>query len=106
MIIKNMTLFSRHETLLSRLPDEPYSTKLRLRLAQSYARLGYPDLAAGEAYIALLLSDEILDTGGEYHDEVFTAAVADMRATGKEWVDELGEEALGSWAKEHVERVT
>lgn len=49
------------------LQDEPYSLILRLRLAQCYYALGYPDLAAGEAYKLLLLVDEVADQSGEYH---------------------------------------
>jgi hypothetical protein len=57
-------------------PDEPYSISHRLRLAKAYKKLGYPDLAVGDAYKALILVDEIVDEG-EYYDEALEAARAD-----------------------------
>jgi hypothetical protein len=58
-------------------PDEPYSISHRLRLAKAYKKLGYPDLAAGDAYKALILVDEIVEEG-EYYDEALEAARADF----------------------------
>jgi hypothetical protein len=58
-------------------PDEPYSILHRLKLAKAYKKLGYPDLAAGDAYKALVLVDEIVDEG-EYYDETLEAARADF----------------------------
>jgi hypothetical protein len=58
--------------------DAPYSGKSRILLATSYADLGYPDLAVGEAYMALMLSDETQDESGEYHIMAYEAAVTDM----------------------------
>lgn len=55
---------------------QPYSITHRLSLAQAYEELGYPDLAAGDAYKALLLIDEVLDEG-EFHDEAQEAAESD-----------------------------
>ncbi|KAF2399469.1 hypothetical protein EJ06DRAFT_531008 [Trichodelitschia bisporula] len=66
-----------HERLLADVDDHPYSIPARLALARGYAALGYPDLAAGEAYMALLLTDEATDESGEYHDEVLEAAAVD-----------------------------
>jgi hypothetical protein len=57
-------------------PEQPYSIPHRLRLAKAYKKLGYPDLAAGDAYKALLLIDEVAEEG-EYHDEAIEAANAD-----------------------------
>jgi hypothetical protein len=57
-------------------PEQPYSILHRLKLAKAYKRLGYPDLAAGDAYKALLLIDEVLEEG-EYHEEAFEAAQDD-----------------------------
>ncbi|KAF2877007.1 hypothetical protein BDV95DRAFT_136699 [Massariosphaeria phaeospora] len=61
-------------------PARPYSIGLRLKLAEAYKALGYPDLAAGDAYKALLLVDEIVDEG-EYYDDALAAAVADVSST-------------------------
>lgn len=40
-----------------------------MQLAVYYFRLQYPDLAAGSAYKALLLSDAISDESDEYHEQ-------------------------------------
>lgn len=57
-------------------PEQPYSIVHRLRLAKAYRDLGYPDLAVGDAYKALLLVDEVAEEG-EYHEEAVEAANAD-----------------------------
>lgn len=57
--------------------EQPYSILHRLRLAAAYRELGYPDLAAGDAYKALILVDELVEEG-EYHDEALEAARADL----------------------------
>ena len=41
-------------------PNQPYSITHRLDLARAYKALGYPDLAASDAYKALLLIDEVV----------------------------------------------
>lgn len=46
---------------------------VHLELAWLYMRLGYPDLAAGSAYKALLLTDAIRDDSDEYHDQAYGA---------------------------------
>ena len=53
----------------------------RLNLAKAYRSLGYPDLAIGDAYKALLLVDEVAEKG-EYHDEALEAAYADYLSAG------------------------
>ena len=62
------------EILRNLLPNNPYCIDLRIKLAQSYQLLGYPDLAAGESYKALLLIDEVVDEAGEYHENALGAA--------------------------------
>ncbi|KAF2270998.1 hypothetical protein CC78DRAFT_527951 [Lojkania enalia] len=59
------------------LADHPYSIPIRLRLAVVYRKLGYPDLAVGDAYKALLLVDEVIQEG-EYHDRALGAAQNDI----------------------------
>jgi hypothetical protein len=73
-------------------PEQPYSIPHRLRLAKAYRKLGYPDLAAGDAYKALLLIDEVAEEG-EYHDEAIEAANADYlpETTAKLTVDSESE---------------
>jgi hypothetical protein len=58
-------------------PERPYSISHRLELAKAYKSLGYPDLAAGDAYKALLLIDEVLEEG-EYHEDALEAAKDDF----------------------------
>jgi hypothetical protein len=53
-------------------PEQPYSIPHRLKLAKAYQQLGYPDLAASDAYKALLLIDEVVEEG-EYYEEVLEA---------------------------------
>jgi hypothetical protein len=55
------------------LDDEPYCLLVYLELASTYLLLGYPDLAAGSAYKALLLTDAVRDDSDEYHDQAYQA---------------------------------
>ncbi|KAF2275993.1 uncharacterized protein EI97DRAFT_419745 [Westerdykella ornata] len=57
--------------------NRPYSIVQRLRLALAYRSLGYPDLALGDAYKALLLADEVADEG-EFHEQALRAAKEDI----------------------------
>ncbi|KAL6891462.1 hypothetical protein HDV57DRAFT_299841 [Trichoderma longibrachiatum] len=65
----NETLLERRQVLTDGLKSLPYDLVLYLERAVVYADLGYPDLAAGDAYRALLLADEVLNDGFEYHDQ-------------------------------------
>ncbi|QSZ30669.1 hypothetical protein DSL72_000227 [Monilinia vaccinii-corymbosi] len=58
----------RHE-LTQKLKEEPYDLLLYLERASVYSDLGYPDLAAGDSYRALLLCDELKDESFEYHEQ-------------------------------------
>ncbi|KAF7543674.1 hypothetical protein G7046_g9950 [Stylonectria norvegica] len=67
---------ARHEQLLDRrsqltegLASLPYDLVLYLERAVVHSDLGYPDLAAGDAYRALLLTDEVLNESFEYHEQ-------------------------------------
>ena len=60
-------------TLSAELEKDPYSSEIYLRRAICHERLGYPDLAASDAYRALLLTDEVFDEEGEYHDRAVEA---------------------------------
>jgi len=81
-----MTRPEHHEKSVRKLQieidDHPYSTVHRLNLANKYAELKYPDLAAGEVYLALLLCDEVVDESGEYHEQANEAAAEDMKSAG------------------------
>ncbi|KAF2031262.1 hypothetical protein EK21DRAFT_111087 [Setomelanomma holmii] len=80
-------VYRSRETLVDKLialqaatPGRAYSILHRLDLAKVYRRLGYPDLAAGDAYKALLLIDEVIEEG-EYHHEALEAATQDKLST-------------------------
>lgn len=72
-------LEERTQTLIAlqqKTSTAPYSILHRLSLARAYRDLGYPDLAIGDAYKALLLVDEVIENG-EYHEEALDAATLD-----------------------------
>jgi hypothetical protein len=86
------------------LTSRPYSTILRLQLAKAYRELGYPDLAAGDAYKALLLLDELTE-GAEYHDETLSAAQIDVdSAHTAHLIEEIGQHLSGSTSTEDADR--
>ncbi|TAQ85898.1 hypothetical protein B7494_g5789 [Chlorociboria aeruginascens] len=58
----------RRQQLTIQLLHAPYDLVLYLQRADVHAHLGYPDLAAGDSYRALLLCEEIRDEGFEYHE--------------------------------------
>jgi len=53
------------------LAEHPYSVDLYSRIATAYAAVGYPDLAVGAAYKALLLVDQLDDEDEEYYGPTF-----------------------------------
>lgn len=53
--------------------DTLYDWDPYIRRAICYEKLGYHDLAAGDAYKALLLTDEVLDGSEEWHELVVEA---------------------------------
>lgn len=66
---RNEQLLGRRSRLTEGLVSLPYDLILYLERAVVHSDLGYPDLAAGDAYRALLLADEVLNEGFEYHDQ-------------------------------------
>jgi hypothetical protein len=88
------------DSKLSAIQENPYSILRRLDVAQQYGVLGYPDLAAGEAYMALLLIDEVREESGEYHEEAVEAAIHDINN------EKSTEEAVEEWATGQMERET
>jgi hypothetical protein len=66
-------LLARRQRLSDELPRCPYDLIIHLERAATYSDLGYPDLAAGDAYKALLLTDEVANEGFEYHDQAMEA---------------------------------
>ena len=76
-------LLEDREKITSLLRQYPYSSRRYLDRAACHDALGYPDLAAGDAYRALLLADEILNEDGEYHRQaVECITIADIRLYG------------------------
>ncbi|CAI6336106.1 unnamed protein product [Periconia digitata] len=70
--------------------DRPYSIIHRLNLAKSYLGLGYPELAASDAYKALLLVDEVSEEA-EFHEKALEAALADLETCTKSaWIHHDG----------------
>lgn len=80
--------------------DAPYSIVKRLKLANKFAELKYPDLTAGEAYLALLLCDETGDESGEYHEQALETALHDIESSGATNSDAL--EWLNNGIEQHV----
>ncbi|KAA6416382.1 MAG: hypothetical protein FRX48_01102 [Lasallia pustulata] len=74
---------AERETLTQLLYESPYDPCLYLGRARCYEHLGFPDLAAGDAYRALLLTDEAQDESGEYHEQVLEA-FSEARNGGRE----------------------
>ncbi|KAF5650524.1 MYND domain protein [Fusarium tjaetaba] len=66
---RNEQLLDRRSQLTEGLSSLPYDLILYLNRAAIHSDLGYPDLAAGDAYRALLLADEVLNEGFEYHEQ-------------------------------------
>ncbi|KAI9724845.1 MAG: hypothetical protein M1812_000121 [Candelaria pacifica] len=59
---------SERNSLTELLYASPYDLVLYIQRSNAYEHLGFPDLAAGDAYRALLLTDEVQDGSGEYHE--------------------------------------
>jgi hypothetical protein len=66
-------LLGERARLLALLGRRPYDLYVYLERAHVHSELGYPDLAAGDAYRALLLTDEVLTEGFEYHEVALRA---------------------------------
>jgi hypothetical protein len=80
-------------TLQDTVSYRPYSILARLSLGKGYVGLKYPDLAAGEAYLALLLVDELGDESGERHEDV-------VEAVKLECEDQDQTEMVNNWERE------
>jgi hypothetical protein len=103
-IITRQDLTHQLAALQEATTDRPYSIPHRLRLAKVYKQLGYPDLAASDAYKALLLIDEVVEEG-EYHEEAIEAARDDYisevlaQLSVEEENESKGEEGAVRWAE-------
>ncbi|KAI1812072.1 Wd tetratricopeptide repeat domain-containing protein [Poronia punctata] len=94
------SLLRERQLLTHQLLENPYDIILYLKRALVYADLAYPDLASGDAYRALLLTDEVRNDSFEYH-EVATSSLAQY--TNGTVLDVLDHGALSDaqlrWAK-------
>ncbi|MCJ1464408.1 hypothetical protein MMC07_003021 [Pseudocyphellaria aurata] len=73
MRLENQSSLNERNFLTEQLQESPYNAHTYLRRANCYERLGFPDLAVGDAYRALLLTDEVQDESGEYHEQAVEA---------------------------------
>ena len=73
----NTLQLQKRQALTEALIESPYDARLYLLRATCYEELEYPDLAVGDGYKALLLSDEIVDDSGEYHEQARRALTSD-----------------------------
>ncbi|RDL40721.1 Uncharacterized protein BP5553_00700 [Venustampulla echinocandica] len=84
-------LLSKRASITTALQQEPYHYDLILYLERAavHGDLRYPDLAAGDAYRALLLCDECTDESFEYHEQALDAlrshCISDDNRNGGRW---------------------
>ncbi|CAG7554435.1 unnamed protein product [Fusarium equiseti] len=100
---RNEQLLDRRSQLTEGLSSLPYDLILYLDRAAVHSDLGYPDLAAGDAYRALTLADEVLNEGFEYHEQAFESLqmhtavpLPDVLAHGNLPQDDIQANDLGS----------
>jgi len=66
---ETLYLLERRQNITDALLRLPYDLIAYLERAAVHSELGYPDLAAGDSYRALLLCDECANEGFEYHEQ-------------------------------------
>jgi hypothetical protein len=66
-------LLEKRQSITDVLLQLPYDLIAYLERAEVHTELGYPDLAAGDSYRALLLCDEVKDESFEYHEQALRA---------------------------------
>jgi hypothetical protein len=66
---ETLYLLERRQNITGALLRLPYDLIAYLERAAVHSELGYPDLAAGDSYRALLLCDECANEGFEYHEQ-------------------------------------
>ncbi|RYP47791.1 hypothetical protein DL768_006200 [Monosporascus sp. mg162] len=71
--LRIQSLLQERRKLTNELLASPYDLILYLKRAVVHTHLSYPDLAAGDAYRALLLTDEVRDENFEYHAQAHEA---------------------------------
>ena len=73
------TFLEERENLSRQLLERPYSSFLYIERAWCYEEAGYPDLATGDAYRALLLTDEVTGEYEEYHEQALETFCEDAK---------------------------
>lgn len=68
MLHEKQHWLNERDTSTLHIEKSPYDCDPYIRRSLCYEELAYPDLAAGDAYKALLLTDELLDESGEWHE--------------------------------------
>ncbi|KAI0481090.1 hypothetical protein GGR56DRAFT_304466 [Xylariaceae sp. FL0804] len=81
------TLLHQRRSLTDQLLSSPYDLVVYLKRAVVHTELGYPDLAAGDAYRALLLADEVREESFEYHAQALEALTAYVHVTDLDVLD-------------------
>jgi hypothetical protein len=66
-------LLEKRQSVTQSLLELPYDLIAYLERAAVHTELGYPDLAAGDSYRALLLCDEVEEESFEYHEQALQA---------------------------------
>jgi hypothetical protein len=92
-------LLEGRQELTDALVSLPYDLVTYLQRSVVHSELGYPELAAGDAYRALLLTDEVANEGFEYHEKAVEALlrhvgtiipdVLDHGLLSEKWADDL-----------------
>ncbi|KAI9875973.1 MAG: hypothetical protein M1830_007655, partial [Pleopsidium flavum] len=90
--------------LTGELYKHPYDLELYLKRAITYEHLGFSDLAAGDAYRALLLTDEAQDDSGEYHRYALEAMRSRLLAHGQNYAPKSSDEVIGDITNSTKER--
>ena len=78
-----MSLLERRRELTAELRESPYDLFVYIKRAIVHSELGYPDLAAGDAYRALLLTLEVEEDCQEYHEPADEAFQKYIQLPGK-----------------------
>ena len=67
------SLLRKRDEYTDALLAKPYDASIYLKRAECHEELQYHEFAVGDAYKALLLTDEVLDDAGEYHEQAVQA---------------------------------
>ncbi len=83
-------LLEKRQSITEDLLIHPYDVIAYLERAAVHAELGYPDLAAGDSYRALLLCDECVNEGFEYHEQALETLRGRIKDEGSAVLPKMG----------------